>query len=270
MSSTKYLVVFDPTQESQPALARMVDIAENTEVELQVFCCIHEELPRSDGRDAEIQQRIAAQEEVVNAAVASLREKGLPVAVEVEWDSNWYQAVVRASVRHAVDGVVKSSRRHSSAQRRLKRTSDWTLIRECNCPVLLVKGDGSNRAQTVLAALDTRGDQEAYRTLNQKILDMCREFFEQTDTEVHYVSAHKDLPSRPDRGSLVRACGVPGERVHIVMDEAHDAIIKTAKELQAGLVVMGTSARSGLSAMLNSNTAEKVLDQLECDLLVMP
>ncbi len=63
---------------------------------------------------------------------------------------------------------------------------------------------------------------------------------------------------------------MPAERVHIVMDEPHDAIIKTASEINAGMVVMGTSARSGLSAMLNNNAAEKVLDELECDLLVMP
>lgn len=270
MSTTKYLVVYDPTQEAQPALARMVDIAENTAVEVQVYCCIHDDIPRGGDRDAEIAKRISAQEEVVNAAVSFLRDKGLPLAVEVEWKSNWYEGVVRASERHAVDGVVKSSRKHSAAQRRLKRTSDWTLIRECSCPVLLVKGDGSNRAHTILAALDTRGDQESYRTLNQKILDMCREFFDQTDTVVHYISAYKELSERPDRGSLIRACEVPGEQVHIVMDEAHDAIVKTAAEVGAGMVVMGTSARSGLSAMLNSNAAEKVLDEIECDLLVMP
>lgn len=270
MSTTHYLVVFDPTQEQQPALSRMVAIAENTDAELRVYCCIHEDLPRGDDQAADIEKRIAAQQQVLAAAVAPLRDKGIPVEIEVEWDKDWYRAVVNASVRHKVDGVVKSSRRHSTAQRRLKRTSDWTLIRECSCPVLLVKGDGNNQADIILAALDTRSNQDAYRTLNQKILDMCREFFEQTDTEVHYISAYKDLVDRPDRGSLIRACGVPSARVHIVMDSPHDAIIKTASEINAGMVVMGTSARSGLSAMLNNNAAEKVLDQLECDLLVMP
>lgn len=99
---------------------------------------------------------------------------------------------------------------------------------------------------------------------------MCHEFFDDKDTDLHYISAYKHLPDRPDKGSLVRASGVPVEKLHLVMGEAHDAIINTAKEIQAGMVVMGTSGRAGLSAMLNSNTAEKVLDALECDLLVMP
>lgn len=269
MSTTKYLVIYDPTQDEQPALNRVATIASLTEVELQVFCCIYAELPRP-GRDEEIKRRTSEQEQVLNKAVASLREQGVNVDVEVEWDKNWYGASVQASVRHAVDGVVKSSNRHSTAQRRLKRTSDWTLIRECSCPVLLVKGDGSNQADKVLAALDTRGDQEAYRELNAKILEVCHELFEQDNADIHFVSAYEELIDRPDRGALVRACGVSGDNIHIVLAEAHDAIIDTAKQVQAGMVIMGTSSRAGLSAMLNNNTAEKVLDQLECDLLVMP
>lgn len=270
MSATKYLVVYDPTQQEQPALSRMLAIVQNMEVDMLVFCCIYTDLPPAESSSSAVADRIGAQEKLIEAAIEPLRNENVTVEVEVEWDSDWYAAVLRAAARHNVDGVVKASRRHSSAERRLKRTSDWTLIRECTCPVLLVKGDGRNQAHTVLAALDTRGDQEAYRALNQKILDMCREFFEQSDTQVHFVSAYKRLAERPDRGSLIRACGVPADRVHIVMGDAPDVILETAKTVQAGMVVMGSSARSGLAAMLKNNAAEKVLDQLESDLLVMP
>lgn len=85
MTATKYLVVYDPTTEQQPVLTRVATIAETTEAELQVFCCIYEDLARTTDRAAEIQQRIAAQEQVLHAAVAPLRDKGVPVAVEVEW-----------------------------------------------------------------------------------------------------------------------------------------------------------------------------------------
>lgn len=270
MSTTRYLVVYDPTQQQQPALSRMLEIAANTDTEVQVYCCIYEDLPKDVEPASEIQKLIEAQELVVSSAAQGLRDSGVTVQVDVEWKRNWYEGVVQASERYSVDGVVKASREHTVAQRRLKRTSDWTLIRECACPVLLVKGDGSHRAHTILAALDTRGDQESYRALNQKILDMCQEFFEHTDTDVHYISAYEELVDRPDRGALTRACNVPSEQIHIVMDEAHDAILKVAEQVGAGMVVMGTSARSGLSAMLNSNAAEKVLDELNCDLLVMP
>lgn len=90
------------------------------------------------------------------------------------------------------------------------------------------------------------------------------------NAELHFVNAHKDLASRPDKGSMKRACGVASENVHIRMGEPSKMIVETAKELGANLVVIGNSARSGFSAAVNSNTAEKILDELECDLLAIP
>jgi universal stress protein E len=54
------------------------------------------------------------------------------------------------------------------------------------------------------------------------------------------------------------------------MGDASKVIVECAEELSANLVVIGNSARSGLSAAVNSNTAERVLDDLACDLLVIP
>ena len=47
-------------------------------------------------------------------------------------------------------------------------------------------------------------------------------------------------------------------------------IVNHARSLNASLVVVGNSARSGLAAMIRGNTVEKVLDKLECDILSMP
>ena len=42
-----------------------------------------------------------------------------------------------------------------------------------------------------------------------------------------------------------------------------------AEHLQAGIVVLGTVGRTGLSAAFLGNTAEQVVDHLRCDLLVL-
>ncbi|WP_287817984.1 universal stress protein, partial [Idiomarina sp.] len=46
-------------------------------------------------------------------------------------------------------------------------------------------------------------------------------------------------------------------------------IPEAAKQLDAELVVLGTIGRTGLSAALLGNTAEHVLDQLNCDVLAI-
>jgi universal stress protein E len=275
MPNTRILVVYDPTTEAQPALARAAALAESaadSDVELHVYSCIYSDPRKSEGQSGGKEELIAAQEEIVKNAVSSLGEKGVDVAIEIEWDKDWYQAVVRAADRIKADAVFKSSHKHSATQRLLKPTSDRTLLRQCACPVLLVKRDaevvGQNRI--ILAAVQFRGEDGAYEKLNQKILDFCHRSLATDAAKVHFINAYTDLSNRPDKGQLVRACGVPGDQVHVKMGETDDIIVDFARELDASMVVIGNSSRTGLSALINTNTAEKILDKLDCDLLAMP
>ena len=60
------------------------------------------------------------------------------------------------------------------------------------------------------------------------------------------------------------------DKIHIKLGEPDKVIVEQAKKLDVSLVVVGNSARSGLSAAFMGNTVEKVLDKLECDVLSMP
>lgn len=258
-------VVYDPTTEDQLALDRAAVIAGNEGSKVHLYSCIYDDTSPAEGQDA----GVSALKAKLEQAAAPLREKGIEVNTEVEWDKDWYNAVVSAANRSGAGAVLKSSQRHSKGQRRLKKTSDWTLIRECNCPVLLVKTGATLEPRKVVAALDIRGEAENYGQLNENILSFCQRYIGSDGAEVHFVNAHKDLTNRPDRGTLIRTCGIEGDKVHIKMGDPDDVIVESAEELGGNLVVIGNSARSGLSALMKSNTAEKVLDKLQCDLLAL-
>lgn len=270
METAKILVVYDPTTVAQPALARAAFIAEREKVHIHLFSCIYSDLGKTGDASAQRKKLLIAQQEIVTEAAAFLVEKGIEVTTEVEWAEDWYQAVVRASVNTHAALVLKASYRHSATQRLLKPTSDRTLIRQCDCPVLLVKGEVTGDTPRVLVAIDARGEKDNYKQLNEHILDVCQRFMQMKNTELHFVNAHKDLPDRPDKGSLVRACGVPAENVHIRMGNPDKVIVELARSLDVKMVVIGNSARSGLAALINTNTAEKILDELDCDLLALP
>jgi universal stress protein E len=275
MPSTCILVVYDPTVDAQPALARATVRAQSagaTDLRLHVYSCIHAKIPKSENKAARKAELIAAQEKIVKNAVSALVEQGVHVTTEVEWDKDWYQAVVRTADRIEADAVFKSSHKHSPSQRLLKQTSDRTLLRQCACPVFLVKTDEdlTSPSRTILAAVHYRGEAGVYDQLNKKIMDFCQRLIPAASVKVHFVSAYTELSERPDKGQLVRACGVPSDQVHIRMGETDDVIVDAAQELGANLVVIGNSARTGLSAVINTNTAEKILDRLDCNLLAMP
>lgn len=270
MEFTNVFVVYDPTKESQPALERAAAIAEVTEVSVHVFCCIHADIAKSEARPAQTKELIAQQRKQMERAAAPLFAKGIPLSIEVEWDKDWYQATVRASVRNSADLVLKSSFKHTQGQRILNRTSDWTLMRECLCPVLLVKEDSPRDIRKVLAAIDIRKDSGNYEALNRHIVDFSRRVIDSNNAEVHFINAFQDLQAYPDRNVLIKYCGVDSDKIHIQLGEPEEVIVNSANDLGAGLVVIGNSARSGLFASLRGNTAEKVLDKLECDILSMP
>jgi universal stress protein E len=270
MDITNIFVVYDPTIDEQPALERASAIADEVSANLHVFACIYSEEAAAADDTTERESLLAAQQDTLTRKVQALVDRGARVTTEVEWDKDWYQAIVNAVQRYDADVVLKSSYKHTAHQRILNKTSDWTLIRNCSCPVLLVKAGSQKDVRKVLAAIDTRIEKEAYEKLNQNILDFSKRFMQGSDTEVHFVSAHKNLSTRPDRGALIRRCGVDSDRVHIKLGEPEEVIVENAIDLDASLVVIGNSGRSGLSAVVKGNTVEKVLDRLECDILAMP
>jgi universal stress protein E len=68
---------------------------------------------------------------------------------------------------------------------------------------------------------------------------------------------------------LAGRAGIPAARRHLIARHPSDAIEQAAAETGSAIVVMGALARSGLRRLLIGNTAERVLDHLTCDLLVV-
>ena len=270
MEFKRFLVVYDPTREEQPALERAAIIASEVDATLHLFACIHGDISGADRESEEVKARLAEQQAVLNDRLAPIAATGVETSSEVEWDKDWHHAVVRASSRSHADMVFKSSFKHSASQRILKTTSDWTVIRECLCPVLLVKSTDRPEVSRILAGIDISAKAESYEKLNQHIVEFSRLLVESERAEVHVVNAFPDFRVRPERQELVDVSGINTEHIHIKMGAPDVVIVEMAKKLDASLVIVGNSHRSGLSAMLHGNTAEKILDKLDCNVLAMP
>jgi universal stress protein E len=67
----------------------------------------------------------------------------------------------------------------------------------------------------------------------------------------------------------LRTSRIPKSQRHVVGRHPADAIAQTAKETHSAIVVMGAVSRSGLKRLFIGNTAERVLDLLTCDVLIV-
>lgn len=243
---------------------------------------------------ADVERRTReAQRERLEHIARRLRRTGLRVAVSVEWDYPAYEAIVREACRIGAGLIVAEQHpgRHLAAG--LLHLNDWELLRRSPMPVLLVKEARPYRQPPVLAAVDPDHAYEKPVRLNQQILRLGGTVARALRGALHAGYAYVPLPltafsggalsdkavvgletrsARDARAKLqrtVRAAGVPRSRQHILGRHPIDAITELARSTRSAIVVMGAISRSGLKRLLVGNTAERVLDRLGCDVLIV-
>lgn len=287
MVNSNLFVIIDPTREQQPALVRAIDIARQMGGHLHVFCSDYvekENLSQFRSRSDAKKQTLKKARDLVDRLVAPLRAQGISLSTEVIWNQGWYQAAVHAAAREASDLIVKSSYSHTGRSHPLSERSDFYLIRNSTCPVLLTKSDQSHRLGKVLAAIAIEKGYKEHSALNNRIVSQAKKIVRGTGAELHLVAALQEQQNlekllelhlekgkglRTEQDLIAARFGVDAGCVHVQQGSPDKVIVTAARELGVQAVILGTKARKGLKGALLGNTAEKILDQLEIDVLVI-
>ena len=177
--------------------------------------------------------------------------------------------------------LIHSARRHSRISRLFLTNEDWQLVRTCPCPLLLIKDKPWTHEPGLIAAVDPMHDHDKPAGLDHKIIRAAEDFARILDGQVHVLHAcgTRLLPGiyREKAGTnheqsmdaLLEDFDVPDDRVHVVDSPVEEAIPSLAQDLDADLVVMGAISRTLLSETIIGNTAERVLDYLRSDVLII-
>jgi universal stress protein E len=221
---------------------------------------------------------------------APLRTRGLMVATAAAWDYPPYEAILRRAVAIGADLIVapRRDRHHLPA---LLGYTDWELLRLSPVPVLLVKTSTPYRRPTVLAAIDPTHAHAKPSALDQRILDYGAQAGRALRGALHVVHAYVPQPppptvtfdtkrrqgwiaanereSRHAFGDALQKTTIPASRRHLMRGDPAAAIPAIARKTRSAIVVIGAVSRSGLKRLFIGNTAESVMDELRCDLLVV-
>jgi universal stress protein E len=68
---------------------------------------------------------------------------------------------------------------------------------------------------------------------------------------------------------LTRKHGIAAEHAHLLDGETREVLVGAVEQLDADLVVIGAVSRGALKRFALGSTAERVLDFLPCDLLIV-
>jgi universal stress protein E len=296
--------VLDPTTEAQPALAKAATLARRAGATLELFICDFD--PSLSGqpffdtdklrelREEFVTERLGYLEDLAE----DLRSEGLAVETHVHWDNPAYRGIVRRVEESLPDLVVKDTHYHTVLRRTLFTNTDWSLIRTCPAPLLLAKAGDWPDSPRIVAALDPGhlGDKPA--ALDHDILDWAGLVAARMGGDVHalhaffpaaLLAATATLAGMPLASGMAAAGIVEAEReritavladivgphglaagrVHLEQGAATDVLPRMAEQLGAALMVMGAVSRSRLQEVFLGSTAERVLDRIGCDLLVV-
>jgi nucleotide-binding universal stress UspA family protein len=188
---------------------------------------------------------------------------------------------------------------------RIFGSDDMHLIRHSPCPVWLIKGDAEQRYQAVMTALDydAAEPEAALNSLNQKMLDLSADIAVSDEVALHVVhcwqppdemlyrawgnldeqrsrnyvleeqQAHRDglqtLAEFLRRNLLNNDDNTEFAHFHLIEGAPETSIPEAAEKLKVDLLVIGSVARTGIQGLLIGNTAEAVLEQVNCSVLVV-
>lgn len=265
----KVFVVIDPTRFVQPALEKAEWVAERNKASLHLYCCTYDSRLESD----EARQTAVDETQAWLVRVsASVKEKGIPVTMQVEWDPDWRTKIVNAALASEADLIVKTSAKHSQLARHLMKTSDWALLRNVTSPTLLVNpNQAMYNSKPVLAAVKLKPNDEVHIILNERVIEMARRIAAALSAELHAGTVYKGEEMYFDRQRFADSCQLPRNRVHAAEGAPHRGVAEIAEQIGAGVLVVGCAgAEAREHGGTVTDTAQRVIDEVNADVVVVP
>lgn len=261
--------VIDPTTDQQLALKRAVRIAGVTQAEILAYACIHSTL-ETESPDTLKRVETARYEPWLDGMIGRARANGVKISKRIDWDPDWRGALGPAAAVAGADLIVKSSHRRSAARRLMVTSSDVRLFATANCPVLLVTSEAVDDPQRVLIAIDPRRTDKSYERICAAVVEYGKAAAASLKGgELHVVYAYPDPHDYLHVTDVASRAGVEVSRAHVSGGKPEDVIARVAREIDAGLTVIGLSTKGSVAGRAFGYTAEALVNRLNHDILVV-
>ena len=290
----------NPEAARQPGLTKAIQVARGLGASLELFHVLTDTLIvdlsrfEHDASDS-LRERVENEaREPLARMCAMARKHGVAAECSLEWDYPPHEAIVRRAKATCAELIIAD--RHKGARAWFITQTDFELLRASPVPVLLLKSEKPYRRPRVLAAVDPSHAHAKTARIDDGILSTATRLAAGLGGALHVV--HANYPSivglnvgaaanraatswstlsfaelkeqgREAFEQFLAGVDLPRKRTHLVEGNPTTVIPRLAKQLSAGIVVMGAVSRSGLERVFIGNTAERVLNSLPCDILVV-
>jgi universal stress protein E len=295
---TIMVVVTNPFAREQLAASKAAAAARRCGARVVLFNTFMIPQPVADvamgSQEAIIESAIRQRRAALRAIASGLR---LPRNTEcmVRWDYPIDEAIVRQVRKTRPDLLVSESHRHGRLARLVLANTDWLLIRDCPCALWFVRAKTLPRSPRLLVAVDPRHAHAKPARLDDRLLQAAQAFAQQLGGRIGVVHAYerfenvvpgvlrrplrRQQPSQEARRFVADTTDLVTKlatKHHVSVDEcavregaADDVLPAEADRLRADVLVMGAVSRSFRTRPVIGNTAERVIDRVECDVFIV-
>lgn len=282
------LVIVEPGQDTQLALDKAIRLARQTGAALELLICDHSSYLEDgyyfDPPQAAIlrQEHIQRNRQLLEDMATVIRQQGFTVTVDALWGNPPYRQIIHKVLQSKPDLLVQSSRHHEKISRLLLSHQDWQLLRFCPCPVLLVKDKPWSEHPAFVVAVDPNHANDKPAELDQLLTAAGKLLAETCHGSLYlFHSCYQPpvsglYPVRPDidayrdkTAGLLSAFALSEQQLRIDEREVMESLPAFLQEVDANVLVMGAVSRSAIDRFLVGSTAEKLLDHVDQDVLVI-
>jgi universal stress protein E len=294
------IAVKDPHARRQAGVEKAIRIAHTLDTSIEFFHALSTpvliDIQPLTGRSLGEIKREAVElaQRQLDKLVTRAAKLGLNATRVVEWDFPPHEAILRAARSFGADLIIAECHKGARLVPWLVHLTDWELLRLSSVPVLLLKNAKLWGRSPILAAVDPSHAHAKPSGLDAEVFAQAEHIASATHSALHLVHANYpaivgmalgdpaldaallaasyDQQKEKDRkafGEFARHVAIKSARRHLLEGDPIYAIPKAARDFRAALVVMGAVSRSGLKRVFIGNTAERVLNALPCDILVV-
>lgn len=290
---TILVAVADPTAPVQPAVARAEELARALDARLVLFHAAFD--AALSGRPFFDSKRLAKSRgwfvadrmRRLEKRAAELRRAGLETEIAVVWEEPPHEAIVRAVLREQADLVVAGRHERREDRPPQLRWTEWELMRLCPRPLLLTGPATQVRpARAVLAALDPTHANDKPANLDAAIARHAVALANALQLDCHAAHFVPDTAHAPGEATAVmrqrarqaaaarmkrvmQRANAPAARVHLLRGSAAEGLPTLARKLAAQVLVMGLISRRWLNRVMIGDTAERIIREVPCDILLI-
>ncbi|MFK8014459.1 MAG: universal stress protein [Gammaproteobacteria bacterium] len=288
--------IADPTESQPSSVAAALALLEKGDRVALFHHVFHTRLVEEPGNPAHqlvAEARdliVSSRKEQLAILAETLREHD--VSCDVVWAENGWQSLIHFVNAQKASMLVVESDRPSRWRPLSRANDDWQLIRHCPVPLLLSRPECRHQYNQILAAVDPLHADDKPAELDHRILHHAAEISVRHNASLcvlnvavpiavtsNIVAAPvADTPlvseqivanHRARLTSMVEELDCDAHEICVIPGVPAQEIVRHANAQKADLVVMGAVSRSALRNLLIGNTAEKVLDQLSADTLII-